>query len=52
MQYGRQLARTCDLGAFHATAFGDLPGDVNGYAVEEVPFRAIGFDEGVYLCLH
>lgn len=31
---------------------GATPGDVDGYAVDEVAFKAVGCDTGLYLCVY
>ena len=28
------------------------PGDIDGFASEEIPFQAVGADDGIYMCVH
>jgi hypothetical protein len=52
LRWGQTAGNRVSLFVPSARYTGATPGDVNGYTVEEVPFRAVGFDQGVYVCLH
>ncbi len=52
LRWGQTVGNRVSIFVPAARYTGATPGDVNGYAVEEVPFRAVGFDEGAYICFH
>ncbi len=52
LRWGKAVGNRVSIFVPAARYTGATPGDVNGYAVEEVPFRAVGFDEGAYICFH